>query len=201
MRRANYVLGLVLALGCGESTVIGPAPGGDMSLPDVGVDGAPGDGPGVGLDGGDDAGAPDGGLPDSGLPDAGLPDAGPADLGMDAGPVDAGPMDAGPMDAGPMDAGACMVGGTYDVTADPMNPALCGVIPFATCSAVQLSATSVELTCGGLMSTCTLDAMCVCSGTATASGVSGTIRVDFPAGTVQAVALGTTCDYEITLRP
>lgn len=176
------------------------------------------DGGQVVIDGGMDAG-----LDDAGFDDAGLPDAGADDLGIDAGRPDLGSGDGGvemgvDRDLGPADLGVdagrdggidmdtdagpgCMVGGTYDVTPDPANPPLCAIVMPTSCTAVQTSATSVDLTCAPLTATCTLDAACVCDGSATVMDIMGTVSVDFPGLTVQAVAAGTTCDYDLTPVP
>ena len=200
MRWASSLRGVLLAVAGGESAVVGTG-----SVDDRGE-------PGIGLDAGSDT--------DAGQePDAGPDDAGPRDGGADAGPDDAGPPDAGTdggrddagVDGGPTrdggpDAmadggGGCMVAGTYDLTADPMNPPTCSLVTATSCTAVQPTATDVELACGTLTGDCTLDSACVCTGSGTVSGISGTIRVDFPGLTVRATAVGTTCDFDIMRVP
>ncbi|MFK8002216.1 MAG: hypothetical protein AB8H86_21655 [Polyangiales bacterium] len=193
MKRFAY-FGLFLSIACSTSTTPLDGVDGDVISPDApGADGGPGSDAGPGFDA-----APE---PDVAVPpafDAGAPgvDAGPP--GFDAG-FDAGPMgsDAGPMgsDAGPV---MCMPVGSYSVTPLAMNPALCDMVPLASCSVSATADPDVYVVdCEGISGDCEITPACTCSGMTMFSGIPIEVSVDFAMSTATFSALGTLCSYAL----
>lgn len=122
--------------------------------------------------------------------DGAVDDAGAEDTG--SGEIDSGPGDSG--SDGGMDAGslfACDFDGTYLPTESPSNPA--GCLALAQCVVVTTGA-STNVDCDTVSSDCSYDASCVCTGT------TGTVTIvaDFPNGTFESSASGTTCAYTLS---
>ncbi|MFK7999364.1 MAG: hypothetical protein AB8H86_07190 [Polyangiales bacterium] len=129
----------------------------------------------------------DGGEEDVGIADASMPDAGPMeDTGPDA---DSGP-DTGP----PV---ICLNDGSYMATPAVANPTFCNTVGITGCTVLTEDEVTT-FTCGDVTGTCTYDADCVCSGTATFMAEEVTVAVDVPSLTlaVTAGAAGT-CDYTL----
>lgn len=194
MKRFAY-LGLFLSIACSTSTTPFDEVDGDVMSPDApGADGGPGFDVGPGFDA----------APES---DVAVPptfDAGP---GVDAGPpgVDAGPgFDAGPMgtDAGPIgtDAGPvmCMPVGTYRLMPSPTNPALCEMVPVASCNvSVTADPDVYTVDCAGISGECEITPACTCSGMTMLSGIPIEVFVDFAMSSATFSAVGTMCSFAL----
>ncbi|MFT5355654.1 MAG: hypothetical protein ACI9KE_002873 [Polyangiales bacterium] len=141
--------------------------------------------------------APDGDVEDT-SPE---PDVGPPDVGVDAGPEeDAGELVDGAVDAIESDSGpvpVCDFDGTYTATPGVGNPPLCGALALTECVFETVDGITTA-SCGEVMSTCTYDADCLCTGMSTSDI---TVRADFPrlALEVESTSAGAICRYTLTI--
>lgn len=98
---------------------------------------------------------------------------------------------------------SCEFDGTYGVTADPANPALCAAADIESCELETIDGVPT-VTCtlndpeaDPVSGECTYNADCVCEGSAEVSGIPLMIAGDFPNMTLSADAAGMTCNFTL----